>query len=176
MRTPSGSFLIQLGSYLLFIQAECSRTSLPTSSKTSTPVSFRSWNMELMNPWLAGMFPRVLSTELSDLWSTARDFIEAFAFYPDKIHPATELALIGVYASQHPTARLNYISRIQDESAVKAATGKVPVPVILGKDDKFLLSDRVEKLYKETFAGVEVQVWPEVGHIPFLLRGTGEGM
>ena len=36
-----------------------------------------------------------------------------------------------------------------------------------GKGDKFVLLDRVEKLFKETFADVEVQVWPEVGHIPF---------
>jgi len=113
------------------------------------------------------MFPRFLSTELSDLCSTARDVIEAFACYPDKIHPATKLAWIGAYAEQHPAARSNYIFRTQDEGALKAATGKVPVLAILGKDDKFLLSDRVEKLYKETFADVEVEVWPEVGHIPF---------
>ena len=120
-----------------------------------------------MNPWLAGMFPRVLSTDVSDLCSTARNFIEAFAFNPDKIHPATKLAWIGAYAVQHPTARTNYISRTQDESALKAAAGKIPVLAVLGRDDKFILSDRVEKLYKESFTDVEVQVWPEVGHVPF---------
>jgi len=43
------------------------------------------------------------------------DFVEAFAFYPEKIHPATKFTWIGAYASQH-----------------------------------------VEKLFKETFADVEV--------------------
>ena len=42
VRTPSGSFLIQLGSYLFFIQAEYSRTSRPTSAKASIPVSYSS--------------------------------------------------------------------------------------------------------------------------------------
>jgi len=131
----------------------------------STP--FRSWNMEIVNPWLAGMFPRVLSTDLSDLCSTARDFVEAFTFDPDKIHPATKLAWIGAYAYQHPTAKMNYITRTQDEDALKGAAEKVPVLALFGKEDKFLLSDKVEKLYKETFAEVEVQIWPEVGHLPF---------
>ena len=113
------------------------------------------------------MFSRVLSPDLSDLCSTSRDFVEAFAFYPDKIHPATKLAWIGAYAHQHPTAKMNYLTRTQDEDALKGAVGKVPVLAILGKEDKFLLPDRVEKLYKETFVDVEVQTWPEAGHIPF---------
>ena len=132
---------------------------------SSTP--FRSWNTEIVNPWLAGMFPRVLSPDLSDLSSTARDFVEAFAFHPEKIHPATKLAWIGAYAHQHPTAKMNYLTRTQDEDALKGAVEQVPVLAILGKEDKFLLPDRVEKLYKETFVDVEVQIWPEVGHIPF---------
>ena len=131
----------------------------------STP--FRSWNTEIMNPWLAGLFPRVLSPNLQDLCSTARDFVEAFAFYPEKIHPGTKLTWIGAYASQHPGARTNYITRSQDEGALKAAAGNVPVLTLLGKEDKFILPDRVEKLFKETFADAEVHVWPEVGHIPF---------
>jgi len=120
-----------------------------------------------MNPWLAGMVPRVLSPDLSDLCSAARDFIEAFAFYPEKIHPATKFAWIGAYAAQHPAVRTNYITRTQDEDALKGAAGKVPVLVLLGKEDKFILPDRVEKLFKETFVDAEVQIWHEVGHIPF---------
>jgi len=113
------------------------------------------------------LFPHVLSPDLPDLCSTARDFVEAFAFYPDKIHPGTRLTWIGAYASQHPGAMMNYITRTQDEDALKAAAGKVPVLTLLGKGDRFILPDRVEKLFKETFADVEVQIWPEVGHIPF---------
>ena len=131
----------------------------------STP--FRSWNTEIVNPWLAGMFPRVFSNDLSDLCSTARDLVEAFTFNPDNIHPATKLTWIGAYANQHPVARTNYISRTQDEDALKAVVEKIPVLALLGKDDKFLLPNQVEKLYKETFADVEVQIWPEVGHLPF---------
>ena len=131
----------------------------------STP--FRSWNTEIVNPWLAGMFPRLLSTDLSDLCSTARDLVEAFTFNPDKIHPATKLAWIGAYANQHPVARANYITRIQDEDALKAVVEKVPVLALLGEGDKFLLPNQVERLYKETFVDVEVQTWPEVGHLPF---------
>ena len=131
----------------------------------STP--FRSWNTEIMNPWLAGMFPRLLSTDLSDLCSTARELVEAFVFDSDKIHPSTKLAWIGAYASQHPVARMNYITRTQDEDALKHAAGKVQVLALLGKEDKFLLPDQVEKLYKETFAEAEVQIRPEVGHLPF---------
>ena len=107
----------------------------------STP--FRSWNTEIMNPWLAGMFPRLLSTGLSDLCSTARELVEAFVFDSDKIHPATKLAWIGAYASQHPVARMNYITRTQDEDALKHAAGKVQVLALLGKEDKFLLPDQV---------------------------------
>jgi pimeloyl-ACP methyl ester carboxylesterase len=128
---------------------------------------FRSWNTEIMNPWLAGMVPRVLSTDLSDLGSTARDFVEAFAFNPDKLDPVTKFAWIGAYAHQHPAAKMNYMTRTQSEDALKSAVGKVPVLVLLGKGDKFLLPDQTEKLYKETFADAEVQVWPEVGHVPF---------
>ena len=131
----------------------------------STP--FRSWNTEIVNPWLAGMFPRLLSTDLSDLCSTARDLVEAFTFNPDKVPPATKLAWIGAYANQHPVARANYITRTQDEGALKAVAEKVPVLALLGNEDKFLLPDQVEKLYKETFADIEVQTWPEVGHLPF---------
>ena len=120
-----------------------------------------------MSPWLAGMVPRVLSTDISDLGSTARDFIEAFAFHPDRIHPATMLAWIGAYTHQHPTAKANYMTRTQSEDALKDAAGKVPVLTILGKEDKFILSDRVGGLFKETFVDVEVQIWPEVGHVPF---------
>jgi len=131
----------------------------------STP--FRSWNTEIMNPWLAGMFPRLLSADPSDLCSTARDLVGAFTFYADKIHPATKLAWIGAYANQHPVARMNYITRTQDEDALKGMAEKVPVLALLGKEDKFLLSDKVERLYNETFAEAEVQIWPEVGHLPF---------
>jgi len=113
------------------------------------------------------MFPRLLSTDLSDLCSTARDLVEGFTTNPDKIHPATKLAWIGAYANQHPVARTNYITRTQDEDALKAAVEKVPILALLGKDDKFLLPDQVERLYKETFADVAVQIWPEVGHLPF---------
>jgi len=130
-------------------------------------IPFRSWNAEITNPWLVEMVPRIISSELSDLCSTARDFVEALTFHPDKLHPITKLAWIGAYASQHPVARMSYISRTQDEGALKSAVGKVPVLALLGKDDKFLLVDPVEKLYKETFADVEVQIWPEVGHLPF---------
>lgn len=131
----------------------------------STP--FRSWNAEIMNPWLAGMLPRLLSDELSDLCSTARDIIDGFTFAPDKVHPATKLAWIGAYTYQHPVAKKNYIVRTQDEGALKGAVEKIPVLALLGKEDKFILPDRVEKLFKETFAEVEVQTWPEVGHLPF---------
>jgi len=172
VRTPSCDFFAQLRPYFYpgAILADITTHLGPDFYSGiiffgSTP--FRSWNTEIMNPWLAGMFPRVLSPELPDLCSTARDFVEAFAFYPEKIHPATKLTWIGAYASQHPGARTNYITRTQDEAALKAAAGKVPVLTLLGKDDKFILSDRVEKLFKETFADVEVHVWPEVGHIPF---------
>ena len=172
VRTPSCNFFAQLRPYFYLgaILADITTHLGPDFYSGiiffgSTP--FRSWNTEIMNPWLAGMFPRVLSPELPDLCSTARDFVEAFAFYPEKIHPATKLTWIGAYASQHPGARTNYITRTQDEAALKAAAGKVPVLTLLGKDDKFILSDRVEKLFKETFADVEVYVWPEVGHIPF---------
>ena len=120
-----------------------------------------------MNPWLAELFPRFQSTHVSDLCSTARDFTEAFTFRPDKIHPATKLAWIGAYALQHPTARINYITRTQDEDALKVAAGKIPVIVLLGKEDKFLLPSRVEELYRESFSNIRVQVWPEVGHLPF---------
>lgn len=131
----------------------------------STP--FRSWNAEIMNPWLAGMLPRLLSDELSDLCSTARDIIDGFTFAPDKVHPATRLAWIGAYTYQHPVAKKNYIIRTQDEGALKGAVEKIPVLALLGKEDKFILPDRVEKLFKETFAEVEVQTWSEVGHLPF---------
>jgi pimeloyl-ACP methyl ester carboxylesterase len=81
--------------------------------------------------------------------------------------PGRSSLWIGAYASQHPGARTNYITRTQDEDALKGAAGKVPVLVLLGKEDKFILPDPVEKLFKETFTDVEVQIWPEVGHIPF---------
>lgn len=113
------------------------------------------------------MFPRLLSTDLSDLCSTARDFVEAFTFDPDKIHPATKLAWIGAYANQHPVAKMNFATRAQDEDVLKSVVDKVPVLALLGKEDRFFLPDRVEKLFKETFAEVEVQIWPEVGHLPF---------
>ena len=128
---------------------------------------FRSWNTEIMNPWLTGTLPRILSTDLSDLCSTARELVGAFPFDSDNIYPATKLAWLGAYANQHPVARMNYITRTQDEDALKDAAGKVRVLALLGEEDKFLLPDRVEKLYKETFAEVEVQIWPEVGHLPF---------
>lgn len=99
----------------------------------STP--FRSWGMGIMSPWLAGMFPRVLSNELTDLCSTAREFTEALTFRPNEVHPGTKFAWIGAYTSQHPVARTNYINQAQDEDALKAAAGKVPVLVLLGKED-----------------------------------------
>ena len=91
--------------------------------------------MEIMSPWLAGMFPRVLSNELTDLCSTAREFTEAFTFRPNEVHPGTKFAWIGAYTSQHPVARTNYINQAQDEDALKAAAGKVPVLVLLGKEN-----------------------------------------
>jgi len=132
---------------------------------SSTPL--RSWNKEIMTPWMASIFPRILSTEISELGPTARDVIEAFTFHSDRIHPTTKFAWIGAYTTQHPAARMNYASRTQDDSALKAAAGKVPVLAILGKEDKFMFSDRVEKLFKETFVDVEVQTFPEVSHAPF---------
>ena len=172
VRTPSRNPFAQLGSYFYpgAILADITTHLGPNFYSgiiflSSTP--FRSWNTEIMNPWLAGLFPRVLSPDLPDLCLTARDFVEAFVFYPDKIHPGTKLTWIGAYASQHPGARANYFTRTQDEDALKAAAGKVPVLALLGKGDKFILPDRVETLFKETFVDVEVQVWPEVGHIPF---------
>lgn len=131
----------------------------------STP--FRSWGAEIVNPWLAELFPCFQSTDLSDLCSTARDFTEVFTFRPDTIHPATKLTWIGAYALQHPTARINYITRTQDEDTLKVAAGKIAAIVLLGKEDSFLLPSRVEELYKESFSNVKAQIWPEVGHLPF---------
>ena len=172
VRIRNGRFFIRLGPYLYpgAIVVDITTHLGPDFYSGaiffgSTP--FRSWNTEIMSPWFVGMLPRLRSSDLSDLSSTARDFTEAFAFYPDRIHPGTKLAWIGAYASQHPAAKMNYITRTQDEGALKGAVGDVPVLALLGEGDKFILSDRVQKLYKETFADVEVQVWPEVGHIPF---------
>lgn len=128
---------------------------------------FRSWNTEIMTPWLAGLIPRVLSTDLLDLCSTAREFIEGFAFDSDKIHPATKLTWIGAYASQHPAARTNSITRPQSEDALKGVVGKIPLLVLLGKEDKFILLNKLEKLYKEVSPEAEIQIWPGVGHLPF---------
>ena len=120
-----------------------------------------------MTPWFRGMFSRYLSPELPDLCSTAREFVEAFAFDPDRVPPATKLSWIGAYATQHPTVKANFVSRTQDEGAFKGATGKIPVMVLLGKEDKFIFSDRLGELFKETFANVEVHIWSGVGQIPF---------
>ena len=171
VRTPSGNFL-EMGSYSSSgaIIVDITTYLGPDSYSGviffgSTP--FQSWNKEIVNPWLAGMFSHLVSTELSDLCSTARDAVEAYAFDPDKIHPATKFAWIGAYAFQHPVAKMNYITRTQDESALKGVVEKVPVLVLLGKEDMFILPDNVEKLFKETFTDVKIEIWPEVGHIPF---------
>ena len=86
---------------------------------------------------------------------------------PDRVPPATKLSWIGAYATQHPSVKANFVARTQDEGAFKGATGKIPVMVLLGKEDKFISPDRLGELFKETFADAEVHIWSGVGHIPF---------
>ena len=128
---------------------------------------FRSWNPEIISPWFRKMFSRYLSPDLPDLCSTAREFVEAFAFDPDRVPPATKLSWIGAYAIQHPAVKANFAARARDEDALKGVTGKIPVLVLLGKEDKFVLSNRLGELFKETFADAEVHIWPGVGHVTF---------
>ncbi|KAF9644516.1 hypothetical protein BDM02DRAFT_940048 [Thelephora ganbajun] len=74
---------------------EAYRLKKPFIAPWSAGGAFRGWNTGIINPWLAGVFPRFLSPELSNLCSTARDFTEVFTFYPDKIRPAIKFAWIG---------------------------------------------------------------------------------
>jgi pimeloyl-ACP methyl ester carboxylesterase len=109
-----------------------------------------------------------MSNDPSDFPTIVRDFVEAFAFFPEKIHPATKLSWAGAYALQPHAARINYTNRIQDEGLLKGVAKKIPALLLMGEEDMFLLPDRLEKLFRETFGDdVEVQVWPETGHILF---------
>lgn len=131
---------------------------------------FWSWGREVMSDMWQRMCPIVLSPYTSDLCSTVNELFEASTHHPEKVPPMTKLAWIGVYALQHPEARVYYLCRQQDADGFSNMARSISVMVILGEEDKFLKSMKLKGLYEETFGSrksAEVQTWSGVGHLPF---------
>ena len=130
--------------------------------------AFLTWRTEIFHPWFAELLFRIISNDPSDSPKISRDFVEAFAFSPEKIHPTVKLAWVGAYALQSHAVKMKHLDRIQDEGPLKSVVKGIPALLLMGKEDKFLSPEKMEKLFRETFGDeAEVQIWPEVGHLPF---------
>jgi len=141
---------------------------------SSTP--FRSWDRKVDSGKIDSFGFSITHPTVYDITYGAERLVETFTSNPEKVPPETVFAWTAAYISWHPSARINHSYRAvgqcevyRHEKALREAGGKIPTLVILGKEDKFLLVNKVEKLYREAFTGelVEIQIWPGVGHLPF---------
>ena len=123
---------------------------------SSTPC--HSWDWKASESLWIDIFPLIVSRHKLDQENAAKALVGGFTHKGTS--EETNRAWIETYESQHP------FRRVEKPAILTDAAKNTPVLVLLGKDDKILSWESLGEKYKEEFTSVEVQVWPEVGHLP----------
>jgi len=122
-----------------------------------------------VTPWLKEIGPIDGFNTSWHIWSQTRDLFGGFVCDPKNVDTTITSDWIGTFANQELLVRKHRHKMPRDEEPLRHAAKEIPVLVILGKEDKFLLPEKVKELCLETFGEelAEVQIWPGVGHLPF---------
>ncbi|EIN12743.1 alpha/beta-hydrolase [Punctularia strigosozonata HHB-11173 SS5] len=131
-----------------------------------------SMHPEVVHPVIVNtVAPYILSEEVDSFSKGCVAFVESCFADPERDLPYdTKLAWMGAIAGMNPVARRYLITRTQDETALLAASDKLPYLVLHGDKDQHLIWEKVQQSMKARFNKSEFVLMRGAGHALFYER------